>query len=471
MQVLSPAAILRTAVRESSRRNRMRRSITEILLFVAIVTPGIAFAQSSSVESKKLPTSFLKKVVPRTAHVGDSIAAFGRTKGNAGTGKKTAATSGLPGVDSVENWSDQFVTPGFDSSGSPQSVWPYTMVGTPPESGERTKIQAPIVPVTLDLLGPDGKVAVYHGQPLTFSDSPEIVKALVKSPIFEPFAYNSGTGQFNDQLMRTQFWDRIHHSEQDNWGDDNSDEGWHILLRPSVKTTRRMQIPFGFWFFFVDGNGNVVAAAVDGNTFGNLLFPTTVPVDNTTPIGAAELAGDITTRDISTFFFNNVYLYNGDISTCCVLGYHTYDFEPGDSSNGNRERRYVLNYSSWITNGLFFFGFEDITPSSHEISETFDDPFVNDATPWWLSVDPFLGSGLCQNNLENGDVIEVLTANPVFATSLNGRTYHPQNVALFSWFAFQSPSHARHGAYSFPDETTLTSLSPNNLLPGCTPAP
>jgi hypothetical protein len=449
----------------------MRRSLSEILLFVAIVTPGIAFAQSSSVESKKLPTSFLMKVVPRTARAGDRITAFGRTKGNAGTAKN-AATSGLPGVDSVQNWSDQFVTPGFDSNGSPQSVWPYTMVGTPPESGESTNIHAPIVPVSLDLLGPDGKVAVYNGQPLTFSDSPGLVKALVNSPIFQPYTYSPGTGQFNDQLMRAQFWDRITHSEQDQSGDDNSEEGWHILLRPSVKTTRRMQIPYGFWFFFVDANGNPVAAAIDENTFGNLLFPTTIPVDNTTPIGAAEIAGDITTRDISTFFFNNVYLYsNGDINQCCILGYHTYDFEPGDKNNGNRERRYVLNYSSWITNGLFFFGFEDITATSHEMSETFDNPFGINATPWWESVDPFLGSGLCQNNMENGDVIEVLTANPVYASALQGRTYHPQNVALFSWFAFQSPSHARHGAYSFPDETTLTSLSPNNLLPGCKPAP
>lgn len=232
-----------------------------------------------------------------------------------------------------------------------------------------------------------------------------------------------------------------------------------------------MQIPFGFWFFFVDANNNPVAAAVDENTFGNLLFPTTVPVDNTTPIGAAELAGDITTRDISTFLFNNVYLYPGDINACCILGFHSYDFEPGDHANGNREHRYVMNYASWVTNGFFFFGFEYITPFSHEMAEIFDDPFINNQTPWWLNVDPFLGSGICQDNLEVGDVVEVLTGNPVYASAVDGRTYHPQNVALFPWFAFQSPSRARHGAYSFPDETTLTSLSPGNLLPGCTPAP
>jgi hypothetical protein len=446
----------------------MTRVVCFMLCALTLLMAGKTFAQTD-IESKKLPSSYLKKIVPKTAHAGDRLAAFGKSKKNAG--KAAAVTSGLPGVDSVENWSDQFITPGFDFNGSPQSVWPYTMVGTPPESGVTTHIQAPIVPVALDLLGPDGKVAVFHGQKLSFHDSPEIVEAIVNSPVFESFTYSTGVGQFNDQMMRTQFWDRIHHNGGEEANQDDSENEWHIKLHASVKTSRRIQVPYGFWFFIVDGNNNPVGALVDENTFGNLLFPTTVPVDNTTPIGAAELAGDITTRDMSTFLFNNVFLYNGNINNCCVLGFHTYDFEPGDSSNGNRERLYVLNYSSWISNGLFALGFEDITAFSHEISETFDDPFGNNATPWWLSFDSFLNSGLCQDNLETGDVIEVLSSNPVYAAAIDGRTYHPQNEALLPWFAFQSPSHARHGTYSFPDETTLTTLSPNNLLPGCKPAP
>jgi len=203
----------------------------------------------------------------------------------------------------------------------------------------------------------------------------------------------------------------------------------------------------------------------------NLFFPA-FPVTNGTPIGAAELAGDITTRDMSTFLFNNIVLYDTTLDQCCIIGFHTYDFEPGDEKNGNRERRFVLNFSSWLSPGLFLFGFEDITPLSHELNETFNDPFVNNATPWWLSVDPFTGGGNCQNNLETGDVVEVLDSlSPTYSIAMNGRTYHPQNEALFNWFAFQSPSHAHLGAYSFPDETTLTSLSPGNLLPGCVPAP
>jgi len=174
----------------------------------------------------------------------------------------------------------------------------------------------------------------------------------------------------------------------------------------------------------------------------------------------------VTTRDITTILFKDVYLYDGDPANCCILGFHSYDSEPGDASNHDRERRYVMNFSSWITPGLFGFGFSDITAFSHEMSETFGDPFVDNATPWWLSVDPILGSSLCQNNLETGDVIEVLN-NPVHAIPMAGRTYHPQNEAMLPWFAGQSPSSAFLGAYSFPDETVLPNLSPQGLNVGC----
>ena len=59
---------------------------------------------------------------------------------------------------------------------------------------------------------------------------------------------------------------------------------------------------------------------------------------------------------------------------------------------------------------------------------------------------------------------------PTFSLQSHGMTYHPQNEAMFSWFAFQSPSTAANGSYSFPDETTLTTLSPGPLKPGCVPA-
>jgi hypothetical protein len=438
-------------------------SLVGLATLLVAASTQTTFAQQS-IQSRKLPASALLKMKPSTLHSDQNLKRNGVTKNSLSF--KTAKSSGIPGIDSIVNWSDQFNYAGFDGNGNAQSVWPYTMVGNPPESGQTTSIRAPIVPVTVELLGPDGSVA------LTFGPDGNVVHNALASPEFEPFIYTNGIGQFNDQMMRASFADRLRHHHGD------GDDGWHTVLRPKLRTARTIQVPFltasggNAWFFFVNAAGQPVLAALDADTFGSLLFPATFPVDDSTPVGAAELAGDITTHDLSTFLFNNTVLFSGgNINNCCIIGFHTYDFEPGIPQNGNLPRLYVLNYASWLSPGLFLFGFQDMTAWSHEMAETFNDPFINNATPWWLSVDPFLGSGNCQDNLEVGDVVEVLDSlNPVSTIPGNGFTYHPQNMALFPWFAFESPSPAHLGAYSFPDETTLMSLSPGPLLPGCVPA-
>ena len=445
---------------------RTKKYLVGLAILIAAGATQVTFAQQG-IQSRKLPASFLRsKMKPTTDH--SLRAKYGPQKAErmGAAGKAlNAASSGVPGIDSLANWSDQFVYPGYDGNGNAQSVWPYTMVGSRPESGRTTTLRAPIVPVTVELLGPDGKVA------LTFGPDGNVVKAALASPEFTPFIYTNGVGQFNDQMMRAAFANRIS-------GEGDEEEGWHTILRPHLRTARTIQVPYltasgsNAWYYAVNGAGQPILGVIDADTFGNLLFPSTYPFDRSTPVGAAELAGDITTKDISTFLFNNTVLFSGgNINNCCIIGYHTYDYEPGIPQNGNLPRLYVLNYSSWLSPGIFPVGFEDMLPWSHEIAETFNDPFINNATPWWLSVDPVTGGGICGNYLEVGDVIEVLTSLPAYSIAMNRMTYHPQNMALFPWFAFESPSPANLGAYSFPDETTLMSLSPGPLLPGCKPAP
>ncbi len=425
----------------------------------------VALLLTASPDPKQVPTAILKMAVPHSGTNTD--AATGGIKGYGGRhGQGGTAGVPVPGIDSLKNWTGSFTEPGFDGNGNPQSVWPYAMVGRAPQQGGKITLPAPVIPVIVDLLDANGKVAISQsGIPLTFDPRPQ-VKLVLQSPIFEKWPYTTGRTQWTDAIFREEFLNRV--PGDDRGGDEDCDQGsgWHNLLDPDVKKVQRMQIPFGFWFYGLNADGSLAFALVDENAFSNALFPPTFPIDNTTVIGAAELAGDMTTKDVTTLLFNNVYLYQGDVSNCCVLGFHTYDFEPGIPSNGNLPRLYVFNYASYIGTGLFTGGFEDITALSHELSELFNDPFVDNATPWYLSP-----SGLCQNNLETGDAIEGLSSNVTFSIQKHGRTYHPQNIPLFQWFAFESPSSSANGAYSFPDETTLTTLSPPNLLPGCVPAP
>lgn len=279
-----------------SRALRLAAVCLAVALNFALLSDG--FAQTGkSAASPQVPIDFLKKMRPRSGiHRAATVQA--------------ASLASVPNIDSLANWTDQFSAPGFDFNGNSQDVWPYSMVGAPPESGHTTVIRAPIIPVTVQLLDSSGKVA------LTQTVTRDIINAVLNSPMFQSSIYTSGIGQFNDQMMRAEFRDRIHHGEDD--------DGWHTLLAPTVRKTRVMQIPSGFWFYAPNADGSCCAfVLIDSTTFGNLLFPPTAPPDNSTPIGAAENAGDMTTRDLTTLLFNNVYLYDGDPNNCCTLGFHS----------------------------------------------------------------------------------------------------------------------------------------------------
>ena len=417
-------------------RKRLSRVSIFISLFVALGA-GTAFAQSRD------------QIAPTLSRAHRAFTIFPpRGHASASSNSHPAAFANVSGIDSIKTFTGDFQASGVGPLGNPQRHWFYTMAGSRPGLGGTTSFDAPIVPVSLDLLDYDGSVRVVTGHKLHYSVQP-FVGSVVNSPVFQNSEYSSSDvpTQFSDAVQRAEFYNFIQ-------------PDWHTLLKPSVKPERTLSVPRGAYFFALQDDGSCCAfVLVDINVFSNRLFPASAN-DNTSPVGSAEHAGDITTRDISTFLFPNTYLYfNRDPNQCCVLGFHTYDFEPGDAGNGFREKRYVLNYSSWISPGLFGSGFEDVTALSHEITESLNDPFVGSdgihgITPWWLSQ-----NGNCQNDLEVGDVIEGLPDSTVAIRTKN-RTYHPQNEALLQWFEFQSPSTALGGAYSYPNQNVLTSLSP-----------
>lgn len=386
------------------------------------------------------------------------------------------ARFGIPNIDSVVNFNGQYFTAGQDSNGNPQKHWYFNTLGNPPQQGGTTTINAPIVPVSLDLRNADGSprfVKVVGGNVITcanppdpschplFFDATPFITPILESPVFSNANYTSSP-------VPTQFADAVARAEYQKAKPD-----WHTLLAPSVKTTRTMVLLRGTYQFTLNPDGTCCFfVLLNVNAFENAFFPSTstFPPDSSTPIGAAENSGDITTKDLSTFFFPPAYLFiptpKGNL--CCIGGFHTFDFEGGDASNGNVPRLFVLNYSTWDQPIFQDPTTLDVTGLSHEVSETYNDPFVvadgvHNLTPWWLSP-----NGNCQNDLEVGDVIEGLPRQAFPITMPNGVTYHPQNEALLQWFEFESPSSAINGAYSYPDITTLTALSAPQKA-GCAP--
>jgi len=115
----------------------------------------------------------------------------------------------------------------------------------------------------------------------------------------------------------------------------------HTELSPGPTPSLAIQIPFGD-YFQLNGDGTCCAfILVNSATFDNAFFSTIVE---------AISNGTMTRKDISTFLFPNTYLFIGTLSVCCVLGLHTDVF---NDLHSGVEQRWVLNYSSWISPGLW----------------------------------------------------------------------------------------------------------------------
>jgi len=272
------------------------------------------------------------------------------------------------------------------------------------------------------------------------------------SPVFSNFTYSSGADptQFSDAIQRAQYFNKMK-------------PDWHTLLLAAPKPALTMHIrqsancPTGpksagcNYTFSLNADGTCCRFILVNDNPPDFVFETGLG-----GIVVTDISNNvITTKDMSSFLFPNVFLFFGNTNNCCVLGFHTYFFEPGSDP----ELRWVLNYSSWISPGLFGAAFTDVTGLSHEIAETYNDPFVvsdnvHNLTPFTLAP-----NGGCSEVLETGDVIEGLP-NATFPITLNGFVYHPQNEALQQWFKFESPSSALGHAYSYPDTTVVPQLSP-----------
>ena len=97
---------------------------------------------------------------------------------------------GIPNIDSVVNFSGQFNADGFDIFNNLQKKWDFNMVGNRPEHGGTTVINAPIIPVSLDLRNEDGSPRFVNGVRLIY-DATQFVQPVLDSPVFSNATYSS----------------------------------------------------------------------------------------------------------------------------------------------------------------------------------------------------------------------------------------------------------------------------------------
>jgi hypothetical protein len=226
---------------------------------------------------------------------------------------------------------------------------------------------------------------------------------------------NVGTVQIIDGFQRAEFWKTVK-AKGGTWHTNLVASGTPIIL---TKTA-----PAGSQLFagVCSGSAHDIGT-IDINAFDTMI--------------QGIVKQFATPTQVPLVLSYNVFETSG--GQCCIIGYHNAYVR----SSGTQT--YAI--SAYNDPGIFSVPIEDIHAWNHEIGELFNDPFVESNStvnfvPAWGHVGQVSG---CQNNLEVGDP---LTGTP-YTVSLNGFTYHPQELAFQSWFLRQSPSGGTGGKYSY----------------------
>ncbi len=391
-------------------------------LFVLALGSSFSSAQSTTGTTRQpiaVPSGYFASLKAAPKH----------TASNQLSAATNAATLNAdPRVVSLPNFTSSFKFGG--------TTYPYTMVGQSPKARQTTWVPTTYVPMSFYF----DEFVDQNGNNITI-DATTITKEIKQSPLFQNASYATGNTQFEDAVMRAEFYP-LFNKDGDNDGDDN----YHVLLgTPQTLTPVQIEVPVGSSEVFVDGDGTFFAL-IDIN-FINSQLNTLLQTEG------------VSVQTIPIFLSRNaVYgdFLDGAPIDCCIGGFHT-AFQTNSTTTKIFVQTFAFATSLDSDVSDFVFRdpgvFSDINALSHELGETLNDPFVNNITPNYQL--PGFPPGTCQNYLEVGDVVEGLSPDYTDVT-LNGFTYHPQTLGLLQYFEGIVPSNAIHGDYSFPDPTRLT---------------
>ncbi len=333
---------------------------------------------------------------------------------------------------SVDSTGLPFTRSPFVSLGS--KILPIYLVGSDPSLGAATTI-IPTVIVPIRFIFPN------TGNPVL--DGTDRALEVQNSPIFQNSSYAAGDvdlgfTQYGDAIQRAEFWNYPGFSQT----------GYHVLLdQPTIAPTVTFTVPATGCG--ADGAASCGTAAL--NRAGVLIGRLDVDYFNSllTPLIQTYPASIL-----PIFQTDNVFLYEGIPSNCCVLGFHGSEGPPVATA-----RTYI--YHAYTESGTFTGGstFLDIVPLSHEVAEWLNDPFVGTFSELnWVAPYVLPGqNGACQPNFETGDVLEALP-NANFAQTIGDITYHLQDEAFLPYF-LHGASFSVNGWFTFlntfPTSSTL----------------
>ena len=299
-----------------------------------------------------------------------------------------------------------------------------------------TTVHFVIVPVVLKFNFGGGFVITFSptaGDPGCLGTGNTALNLTQRSPLFNPASFtmngvNVGSTTYPDAFQRGEFFKKI-------------GANYHLAFSVTALAAQTVTL----------------AASATSPAHASVYHFSSQCGNNT---GTTNISGGLGVVDISTFdpiarglisrlslnasefpffvFYNSVLSVNdsANFNNCCVLGYH--NSETGRVTNPGQTYG-VADFEG--RDRTVFRGGADISIMTHEVGEWINDPSIHNFVPPWGHIGQQPG---CQDILEEGDP---LTGTFFSSKTLNGFTYHLQELAFFSWF-YGRPSIAAGGLFS-----------------------
>ncbi len=314
-------------------------------------------------------------------------------------------------LETLPNWSHKFSING--------QTYNYTLLGTDPAAGAATTtINTVLVPVRLTV--PD---KIVNGSPLVLN-ARKFMQSVLRSPIFTPAAFDSGTLQFGDAMLHAEF--------------PQAPKDWHLTLAATVGPTLDVVAPSGSVTVYQSKSGKYLGVIEDDSVLDQ-------------PIVNAVRTKYTPETYVIFVTYNSLY--------ADAYGYHSAVM----SKQGSAAT--VFAYNSWLVgvDDLFTLPSPNSDTFAHETAETIHDAVSTSLTLLWG--DWFRNNKCFQRYIEVGDAVEDAppkVQNYRQKVLVNGKQviYTLQTEAMLPWFLREYPSSAIHGAYSFPGETAVLGPAP-----------
>jgi len=299
------------------------------------------------------------------------------------------------------------------------------MVGDDPfSSSGSVSIPTELVPIILNIGGTlmDPTVPDTHCLGGRVPDT-----VITRSPIFQSANFSFGGTAFGG----TQYIDAF---QRANFFSVENQATFHTKLQVTTLAPILIDVPAARG---ATSPSNLFVGGCPGGVFG------TVDINWFAPLVEGQILPSLLAQGLigpSTFPIFMIYSTGmtvgppGNLRKCCVGGFHSALL----TSSGSVQTFAILDFD---TTGVFGPSGMDTAIMSHEVGEWMDDPLGSNPTPAWGHTGQVVG---CQNNLEVGDP---LTGHLIPNVTLNGYTYHLQELAFFSWF-YGAPSIALNGMFS-----------------------